>query len=218
MFFYDRADAGARLAERLESYRGEDVLVLGLPRGGVVVASEVARALHAPLDVLVIRKLGAPDQPELAVGAIGQAVTVLNEALINLLHLDRAELAGLTARERRELERREALYRRGHAPLRVRGKTVLLVDDGIATGATAAAAVQVLRTLGAGRVVIAAPIAAPRAVADLGRVADKVVVLDAPSDFQAVGAYYRDFRQVTDDVVLDLVNRSAVRGPMEVRR
>lgn len=218
MFFYDRADAGARLAERLESYRGTDVLVLGLPRGGVVVAAEIARALHAPLDVLVIRKLGAPDQPELAVGAIGQSVTVLNQALINLLHLDRAELAGLTARERRELERREALYRHARAPLDVRGKTVLLIDDGIATGATAAAAVGVLRKLGAGGVVVAAPIASPQAVADLGRIADKIVVLDAPPDFQAVGAYYRDFRQVTDDEVLDLVNRSAARGPMEVRR
>ena len=208
--FADRSDAGRRLADRLLVYRNHDVLVLGLPRGGVPVAAEVARALHAPLDVLVVRKLGVPTQPELAFGAVGEdQVRVLNANVLGSTRLGAAEIAAVEKAERAELERRIALYRGGRAGLPLSGRTVLIVDDGFATGATARAAALVARARGAQRLVLAAPIGAPQTIADLRGVADDVVCLLTPPDFAAVGQGYDDFAQTSDAQVCTLLARSA---------
>lgn len=207
--FADRADAGRRLAERLRGYRGRDVLVLGLPRGGVPVAAEVARALGAPLDVLVVRKLGVPTQPELAFGAIGEdGVRVLNDTVLRRLGLGETEIGAVEAAERAELERRVTRYRGGRPGQPLTGRTVLIVDDGFATGATARAAALVARARGADTVVLAAPIGAADTVAELGTVADEVVCLGAPFDFVAVGQGYADFSQTPDDQVCALLDET----------
>ncbi len=204
--FADRSDAGRRLAEVLQDYRGRDVLVLGLPRGGVPVAAEVARALGAPLDVLVVRKLGVPEQPELAFGAIGEdGVRVLNDAVVRRTGLGEKEIGAVEAAERAELERRVTRYRGGRPARPLAGRTVLIVDDGFATGATARAAALVARARGADTVVLAAPIGASDTVADLSSVADDVICLGAPFDFVAVGQGYRDFSQTSDDEVCALL-------------
>ncbi|MGB9606349.1 MAG: phosphoribosyltransferase, partial [Bryobacteraceae bacterium] len=165
MRYRDRAEAGQRLAERLLDYRDRpDVIVLGLPRGGVVVACEVARRLHAPLDVFVVRKLGVPGQEELAMGAIASGgVRVLNRAVVDLWGIPASVIEEVAAREQAELERREKVYRGARPPLEVNGRVVILVDDGIATGSTMRAAVSALRKLGPARVIVAAPVAAPQA-------------------------------------------------------
>ncbi|MGW3149615.1 phosphoribosyltransferase family protein [Streptomyces sp. NPDC001177] len=214
MRFDDRTDAGRRLARRLEYLRGADVVVLGLPRGGVPVAYEVARALGAPLDVLVVRKLGVPWQPELGFGAIGeQNVRVLNEDVIRDTGLESAELAAVEEDERVELERRVREYRAGRAPVPLAGRTVVVVDDGLATGATAQAACRVVRGRGAARIVLAVPVGAGRALPLLRPVADEVVCLHSPAYFGAVGAWYRVFDQTGDDEVTDLLARPASRSP-----
>jgi predicted phosphoribosyltransferase len=207
LVFRDRASAGRDLADRLQRYAGhDDVVVLGLPRGGVVVAAEVARALDAPLDVYVVRKLGLPDQPELAMGAIASGgVTVLNHDLVALLGIDPKVIEAVAARESQELARRDVAYRRGRPPRALDGKTVLLVDDGVATGATMRAAVAALRQLGPARVVVAAPVMSREAHATLARAADEVECLSQPEPFFGVGAWYSDFRQTTDDEVRDLL-------------
>jgi predicted phosphoribosyltransferase/alpha-beta hydrolase superfamily lysophospholipase len=207
--FDDRADAGRQLAGRLEGLRGQDVVVLGLPRGGVPVAFEVAKALRAPLDVLVVRKLGVPYQPELAFGAIGEdGVRVLNDDVLRHTRLTDADITGVEREQLAELRRRSELYRRGRERLPLAGRVALIVDDGIATGATAQAACQVARAHGARRVVLAAPIGAPDAVAALEKYADEVVCLGAPPYFFAVGQGYRDFGQTSDDEVCALLDRA----------
>lgn len=203
MRFRDRADAGRALAAHLQPVG--DVVVLGLPRGGVPVAAEVASALAAPLDVLVVRKLGAPGRPELAVGALAGGVRVLNEDLVARLRVSEEHLARVTAVEQAELERREGTYRAGLPPLDLAGRTVVLVDDGLATGATVVAAVEAVRRHGPRRVVVAVPVGAPEACARVAEVADEVVCPRRPVDFRAVGAHYADFGQTGDDEVRRLL-------------
>jgi putative phosphoribosyl transferase len=205
MAFRDRHDAGRRLAGLLERYRQEQPIVLGLPRGGVVVAHEVSQALNAPLDVLVVRKLGAPSQPEVAIGAIGPDGAVLLHA--HGRALDHETLDRIRRRELAELERRVRAYRGDRGPLVLEGRRVVLVDDGVATGATAMVAVQAARAQGAAEVVVAAPVAAPDARDALAAVADRVIVLAAPERFWAVGEWYDDFRQTDDAEVVRLLGR-----------
>jgi putative phosphoribosyl transferase len=200
--FLDRSDAGRRLAARLLGLREESPVVLGLPRGGVPVALEVARALGAPLDVLVARKLGAPDCPEYGLGAVaeGGAVHVREEALREA-GVTARELERIAAREAAELERRVRRYRGARPPAEVRGRTAVLVDDGIATGGTVRAAVKALRARGASRVVVAVPVASPRTAEALAPEVDALVVLEAPEPFLAVGEAYEDFRPTSDEEV-----------------
>jgi len=202
MPFRDRREAGSLLAQRLSDLRSEEPVVVGLPRGGVPVAAEVARALGAPLDVLVVRKLGCPWQPELGMGAIGEAnVVVLNEDLVARLGVPTVDVEAVTERERTELERRVRRYRGERAPVPVEGRTVIVVDDGIATGFTARAAIAILRRRGAKRVVLAVPVAPLGTVEELGRVADEVVVLKEPVAFFAIGEFYASFTQTSDEEV-----------------
>ena len=203
--FTDRIAAGRDLGRRLAEARlGDPLLVLGLPRGGIPVACEVAAALAAPVDALIVRKLGAPFNPELALGAIAYGgVTVYNDEFLEQLGLDEAELEPVRARELEELERRERKYRAGRPPLAVAGATVVIVDDGMATGATMHAAVVATRALGPARIVVAVPTAAIDAVERLGRVADRVVALATPEPYFGVGAGYSRFPQLTDEEVIE---------------
>lgn len=213
MRFTDRRQAGAALAERLRTQYDEGALpepvVLALPRGGVVVADEIARALHAPLDVLVVRKIGAPFQPEFAVGAIaGDDMPLFAERAFDRLGLSAADLAPVVEREREELHRREQLYREGKPPPELTGRTAVVVDDGMATGATAFAAVRSLRHRHPARVTLAVPVCSPEAADLLRDEVDDVVCLHQPVSFTAVGVWYEDFDQVTDDEVLKILHGS----------
>lgn len=206
----DRSSAGRELATRLGAYRNRpDVLVVALPRGGVPVAFEVARILRAPLDVFVVRKLGAPDAPELAIGAIASGgAIVLNHELIGYLGLTRQDVELIRRAEEPELVRRERAYR-GNRPRRdVSGKTVLIVDDGLATGATMRVAVKALRELGPARIVVAVPVGSLGACADLRREVDELVCMRTPDPFGAVGAFYESFAQVSDAEVEQLLTWS----------
>ena len=207
--FKDRHEAGERLAVALEMFRVTNPIVLGLPRGGVPVASEVALALGAPLDVLVVRKLGVPFRRELAMGAIGEGdALVVDNELIKALGVKAGDLQRIVGEERAELDRRVLRYR-CHRPMQpLAGRTVIVVDDGIATGSTARAALQVVRSQHPQRVVMAAPVAAPDAVMLLRHEADEVVVLEQPTRFGAVGAWYENFDQTTDDEVVRLCSQS----------
>jgi predicted phosphoribosyltransferase len=198
--FRDREAGGAALAPLLEQWRGrEDVVVLGLPRGGVPVAAEVARALCAPLDVFLVRKLGVPGQEELAFGAIaGSGLRVLNQELVRALRLSGEAIDAITRREQSELARRDELFRQGMAPLDLRGRVAILVDDGLATGATMLAAVRAARAMEAARVIVAVPVAASEACRMLREEADEVVCAATPRDFRAVGAWYENFMQIAD--------------------
>ena len=211
MPFLDRRDAGQELASRLQLYAGRsDVLVLALPRGGVPVAFEVARALGAPLDVFLVRKLGAPGHEELALGAIASGgVRVLNDDLVRRLQVAPAELAAVTAREERELRRRERAYRGSRPRAPIAGRTVILVDDGLATGASMKAAVAALRAEKPARVVVAVPVAAADACDELRREVDDVVCAATPEPFMAVGAGYQDFAQTSDEEVRRLLAAAA---------
>ena len=201
--FRDRTEAGRVLADALSHYAGrDDVLVLALPRGGVPVAYEVARALDAPLDVFVVRKLGVPGHEELAMGAIASGgVRVLNEEVVRPLGIPRAVIDQVTRLEMRELQRREELYRGNRPRADVRGKTVILIDDGLATGSTMHAAAAALRQLRPERLVVAVPTAAPDTCDAFRSVVDEVVCATTPQPFHAVGAWYEDFSQTTDDEV-----------------
>jgi putative phosphoribosyl transferase len=209
--FRDRTDAGRRLAERLRRYAGrDDVVVLALPRGGVPVGHEVARALGAPLGVFVVRKLGVPGREELAMGAIATGgVVLLDERLVGRLGLQPEEIQRTLAAEARELERRQAAYTAGSPPLEVEGKTVILVDDGLATGASMRAAAIAVRRLNPARVVIAVPVASPEACEELRSVVDETICLLARRPFRAVGLWYDDFSQTSDEEVRRLLSEAA---------
>lgn len=197
--FPDRTAAGEALADALATrWQGAPPLVLALPRGGVPVAEPIARRLHAPLDVLVVRKVGMPGQPELAIGAIATGGVVLRNAMVPAGLIDEHRFQALVEAEQRELQRREQRYRRGRGPLDLRDRDVLLVDDGLATGSTMLAAVDAARQAGARTVTVAVPVASREARALLRERADEVVVLHAPAWFGAVGAFYDDFPQVSD--------------------
>lgn len=209
--FENRADAGRRLGEALHSLRGSDSVVLGLPRGGVPVAAEVAEALDLPLDVLIVRKLGLPDHPEVAMGAIGEGgIRVLDPEIIALGRVSQAQVDAVEADEVRTLQSRVTRFRRGRDPIDLAGRTALIVDDGIATGATARAACLIARQLGASHTIVAAPVGSREAVQALD-VADEVVCLLLPQQFYAVGAHYRDFTATTEDEVEQLLNRASER-------
>jgi predicted phosphoribosyltransferase len=209
--FMNRTEAGRELATMLHVFADRpDVVVLGLPRGGVPVAFEVAEALHAPLDVFTVRKLGLPDNEEYAIGAIATGgVTSIDRVLVDALRLSGERLGALIARERSELERRERLYRGDRTPLRIKGRTVIVVDDGLATGATMHAAVVAIRTLDPARVIVATPVASRQAESTLRSVADAFVCAYLPAQLQSVGGWYEDFSQTTDEEVLTLLRRAA---------
>ena len=210
MLFPDRPSAGHHLAAALQRFRGEDIVVLGLPRGGVPVARVVADELDAPLDVIVVRKLGLPSHPELAMGAIGEGgVRILNDEVVRLADVTAAQFASVEARERDELARRARTFRGDRPRVDVAGKTAIIVDDGIATGSTAWAACKVARSLGAYRVVVATPVGARQSIDDLGRVADEVVCLETPEPFRAVGQWYANFSATTDTEVQALLTGTA---------
>lgn len=212
--FRDRTDAGRQLADRLRKYAGEpDTLVLGLPRGGIPVAYQVAEAIGAPLDVFVVRKLGVPGQEELAMGAIATGgVRVLNDPLVRDLGIPKSVIDAVVDREQEELDRRERAYRRGQPAPGVRGKTIILVDDGLATGATMRAAVEALRQQRAKRIIVAVPVAARETCEELGAEVDEIVCAEMPEPFYAVGAWYEDFSQTTDEEVRKLLDQSRRQG------
>ncbi|MFF3755792.1 phosphoribosyltransferase family protein [Streptomyces sp. NPDC002185] len=209
MFFGDRTDAGRQLAARLDHLRGHDVVVLGLPRGGVPVAVEVAEALDAPLDICLVRKLGVPDQPELAMGALGEGgVRVLNERVIRETGVTDRDIAAVEERELAELDQRTRRYRGSRAPVPLDGRTVVVVDDGLATGATALAACRVVRARGAARIVLAVPVGPRGWTTRLGGEADETVGVHAPELFFAIGQFYRDFSQTPDAEVVACLERN----------
>ncbi|EIV95513.1 phosphoribosyltransferase [Frankia sp. QA3] len=212
MIFDTRVDAGRQLGARLAHLRGQDVVVVGLPRGGVPVGFEVARALGAPLDVILVRKIGVPFQPELAMGAIAEGgVRVVNEETLRLAHVGPEGFAEVEAREAVELERRAHRFRDGRPRIPLAGRTVIIVDDGIATGSTALAACQAVRAQGADRVVLAAPVAARDRIDRLRQQADEVICVQAPASFFGIGEFYADFDQTPDEEVTDLLRRAAAR-------
>ncbi|UQX04533.1 phosphoribosyltransferase family protein [Streptomyces sp. RerS4] len=210
--FRDRSDAGRQLAKDLEVLLGvrpqPAPLVLALPRGGVPVAREIARAFGSPLDVLVARKIGIPGQPEVGIGAIaGEDPPLFDQRALAMLDITAEELAPDVARERTELHRREALYRRGRPAPDLAGRTVILVDDGLATGVTARAALRLIRARGPDRLVLAVPVGAAGAASELSHEVDHLLCLHRPHDFRAVGLWYEDFDQVTDQEVIDCLEQ-----------
>jgi putative phosphoribosyl transferase len=211
--FRDRTEAGRLLAQKLREYANrDDVVVLALPRGGVPVGFEVARALNAPLDVFVVRKLGLPGQEEVAMGAIASGgVRVLNADVVDGLGIPRALIDLVAEREERELERREREYRDDRPPVDVRGRTVILVDDGLATGSSMRVAAMALRKKQPAEIVVAVPVGSPETCTEFEAAVDRVVCAVTPQPFRAVGQWYRDFSQTTDEEARDLLNRAAHR-------
>ena len=213
MLFVDRADAGRRLARRLRHLRGADVVVLALPRGGVPVAFEVARELHAPLDVIVVRKLGVPFEPEYGFGAIGEGgARIVDDYVVRQTRLTEREIASVETRERAVLGRRLSQLRGDRPPVPLAGRTVVVIDDGIATGSTARAACAAARARGASRVILAVPVSSAEGAASLRRDADEVICLQTPAHFFAIGEWYEDFTQVTDGEVARLLGRAQSYG------
>jgi putative phosphoribosyl transferase len=210
MRYHDRVEAGTALAERLRGYRGrDDLVVLGLPRGGVPVAFQLARSLNAPLDVFIVRKLGAPGQQELALGAIASGgVRVMNDAVVRELGLDEQDLQRATEAAESELARREQLYRNGRPPVELAGRTVIVVDDGLATGASMRAAVRAVRLHSPKEVMVAVPVAARQTCRDLALEVDELICLRTPRPFLSVGSWYEEFEQTTDDEVRELLANS----------
>jgi putative phosphoribosyl transferase len=215
MLFRDRRDAGWQLGAKLMAYANRlDVLVLALPRGGVPVADEVAQALHAPLDVFLVRKLGVPGHEELAMGAIATGgVRVLNEEVVRALRIPDKVIATVAAEEEQELERREQIYRGDRHRLDVRYRTIILVDDGLATGSSMRAAIVALRRLGPDWIVVAVPVGAPETCAEFQAEANEVVCARTPEPFYGVGLWYGNFSQTTDDEVHDLLQRASRQRP-----
>jgi putative phosphoribosyl transferase len=209
MPFADRRQAGRKLASQLANYaNNSDVLVLGLPRGGVPVAFEVARALRAPLDVFLVRKLGVPGHEELAMGAIATGgVRVVNEEVTNQMDISSSAIDEVARLEEQELKRRERLYRRDRAPPNVQGRTIILIDDGLATGSTMRAAATALAKMQPSKIVVAVPVAAAETCADLRSEVDEVICGATPEPFMAVGAWYSDFEQTTDQEVRELLDQ-----------
>jgi predicted phosphoribosyltransferase len=209
--FENREAAGRQLAEKLDRYAGrDDAIVLGLPRGGVPVAYEVAKHLRAPLDVFIVRKLGVPGFEELAAGAIASGgVRVLNEDVMRAIPYADEAIEAVTAKETSELERREQIYREGRPAPELRGRIVILVDDGLATGATMRAAVKALKQRGAAKIVVAVPVGPPDTCRELAEEADETICLSTPVFFQAVGQYYEDFSQTSDEDVRELLSSAA---------
>jgi putative phosphoribosyl transferase len=212
--FLNRVEAGRQLAERLLRYAGrDDVLVLGLPRGGLPVAFEIAMALDAPLDVFIVRKLGLPGHEEFGIGAIASAeVRVVDEAVLRAYDVDKEALERITARERLELERRERLYRDDRPFPAIEDRVVILVDDGLATGSTMRAAIAALRKKGPSRIVVAVPVGARETCTSMAGLVDEVICLETPEPFYAVGLWYEDFAQTDDAEVHELLERAAVRA------
>jgi putative phosphoribosyl transferase len=213
MIFSNRREAGKRLADELEGFHDEDPVVIGLPRGGVPVAFEVARALHAPLDVMVVRKVGAPTNPEYGIGAIAEEdVRLINRDDVEALHLSAEMLGDLVDREYAELQRRLQTIRDTHPKVDIAGRTVLMIDDGLATGITAVAAARAVRKRGAEKVVLAAPVCAASMAEALKSEVDEVLCAESPGYLGAVGTWYEDFTQTSESEVLDLLeeNRRAV--------
>jgi putative phosphoribosyl transferase len=207
--FVDREDAGRRLAVELRSYAAERPIILGLPRGGVPVGYEIARALHAPLDVWVVRKVGVPWHPELGAGAVAEGGFVhLNQDVLEHIGLSETELTEIVQSKQREVQERARLFRGNQPPPVLRDRTVILVDDGIATGGTVHAAIRSIRAQEPKAIVLAVPVASPEVVEALGRDVDRVVCLRTPADLYAIGVWYVDFRQVTDDEVARLLDRA----------
>lgn len=214
--FFNRSEAGQFLAENLSAYANrDDVVLLALPRGGVPVAAEVAKRLNAPLDVFVVRKLGLPEHPELAMGAIASGgVRVFNGEVVNALQISDEVIDAVSAEELIELQRREKAYRADRPPLELEGKTVIVVDDGIATGSTMLAAVSALRQLNAARIVVATPVIAKSTYSEIQRAADEVAAVLVPEHFYAVGQWYEDFSQTSDEEVRELLGQAARRQPV----
>jgi len=214
MPFRDRIDAGRRLAEALAGYKADRPVVLALPRGGVPVAAEIAAVLDAPLDLILVRKIGVPYQPELAAGAVVDGITpvvVRNDEIIRLARVSEADFAAIRDRELAEIERRRRLYLGDRPHPDLKDKTVIVVDDGIATGATTRAALRAIRTRGPRRLVLAVPVAPTSTLADLRGEADDIVCLEDHEDFGAIGLFYADFSQVADATVTELLARHPVR-------
>lgn len=220
MPFEDRKDAGKRLAAALEQYRARpDVIVLALPRGGLPVGFEIARELHLPMDVFVVRKLGVPGRAELAMGAIAVGGTrVINDRVMRMYSLPDAAVEAIIAKETRELNRRQTLYRGNRPWPDLRGWTVILVDDGLATGATMRAAIEALQQQLPARIVAAVPVGASDSCGEIEKAADELICLEKPAPFKAVGYWYRIFEATTDDEVRDLLAKSAVPPPAEPPR
>ncbi|HZQ10930.1 MAG TPA: phosphoribosyltransferase [Anaerolineae bacterium] len=216
ILFRDRRDAGRRLAAKLKQYANQpNVMVLALPRGGVPVAYEVAKALNAPLDLFLVRKLGTPGHEELALGAIASGgVLDLNQDIIRALNIPNYLIEQISNQEYQELTRREQLYRAGLPPLDMRGKTVILVDDGLATGSSMRAAVSALRQLRPARIVVAVPVASEETCDAFRDLVDEIICAVTPMPFFAVGSWYEDFSQTTDEEVIDLLHRAALNSPL----
>ncbi|MGB8364470.1 MAG: phosphoribosyltransferase [Rhizomicrobium sp.] len=206
MIFHDRADGGRQLAVALQGYRNESCVVYALPRGGVPVAAEVAQALHAPLDLILVRKIGVPFQPELAMGAVvdgGSPVTVRNENVIAMAGISESTFQQVCRRELAEVERRRTLYLGNRAPISPEGRVAIVVDDGIATGASMSAALRAMRARKPKKLVLATPVAPKDTIAELRKEADEIVCLEIPEYFDAVGYFYRNFAQTTDAEVIE---------------
>lgn len=209
VIFKDRVDAGEILANKLSKYAAENPLVLGLPRGGVPVAFEVAKALKAPLDVYIVRKLGVPGHEELAMGAIATGdVRVLNESVIGPLQISKEAIETETKKEKEELKRRERVYRSGRAPLNVANRTVLLIDDGIATGSTIKAAIAALKKQKAGKIIVGVPVAPSSTIEELKEEVDDVLCISTPDVFIAISVWYDEFPQTTDEQVRELLKKA----------
>lgn len=208
MVFANRIEAGKLLAQSLLSIKEKDPIILGLPRGGVPVAYEVAHALNKPLDVIIVRKLGVPWQNELAFGAIGEGDQIfLNQHIIKTLEINQETQDHIISREREEIKNRQIRFRGDRKPIDIKGRCVVIVDDGIATGATVEVACKVAKARGASEIIVAAPVAAQRTVKKLANVSDKIIVLDSPENFESVGEWYEDFSPTLDEDVIQILTK-----------
>ncbi len=206
--FLNRSDAGRKLATKLKKYQIEQPILLALPRGGVPIGYEVAQALKAPLDVLVVRKIGTPWNPELGIGAVAPGVEVLDEASLRGLGIKASELGEIIEQEKQELKRRQKLYQHGEVLLNITGKTVILIDDGLATGVTTRAAIQAIKKLKPAKLILAVPVGPNDTVEKLSELVDDLICLERPYDFYAVGAFYHSFPQVSDEEVISLLKKA----------